>query len=166
VKIALAQLNYHIGNFASNVSLIRKAIAEARSRGADLVVFAELAISGYPPRDFLEFPDFIERCMASARQIASDCTDISAIVGCPVPNPGERGKDLFNAALFLSGGKIASVHAKALLPNYDVFDEYRYFEPGRDFSTVECCGKRIAVTICEDIWNVGKDLLYTTVPMD
>jgi NAD+ synthase (glutamine-hydrolysing) len=166
VKIALAQLNYHIGNFASNVGKIRKAIAEARSQGADLVIFAELAISGYPPRDFLEFPDFIERCLAAATVIAADCTDISAIIGCPVPNPGERGKDLYNAALFLSEGKVVSVHAKALLPNYDVFDEYRYFEPGRTFQTVECKGKRIALTICEDIWNIGSDLLYNTVPMD
>jgi NAD+ synthase (glutamine-hydrolysing) len=166
VKIALAQLNYHIGNFASNVGKIRKAIAEARSQGADLVVFAELAISGYPPRDFLEFPDFIERCMVSAREIAADCTDISAIIGCPVPNSGERGKDLYNAALFLSQGKITSIHPKALLPNYDVFDEYRYFEPGRSFETIECKRRKIAVTICEDIWNIGKDLLYTTIPMD
>lgn len=166
MKIALAQLNYHIGNFSGNVAKMRQAIGQARDQGANLVIFAELSVSGYPPRDFLEFGDFIDRCAEAAETIAADCTDISAIIGCPVRNTAERGKDLFNAALFLSGGRITSVHAKALLPNYDVFDEYRYFEPGNTFSTVECCGKRIALTVCEDIWNVGSDLLYTTVPMD
>ena len=166
MKIALAQLNYHIGNFSSNIAGIRQAIAEARNRGADLVVFAELAVSGYPPRDFLEFDDFIRRCTDAAELIAGDCTDIAAIIGCPLPNNEPRGKDLYNAALFLAEGKIASVHAKALLPNYDVFDEYRYFEPASTFGLASYKGKKIAVTVCEDLWNIGPDLLYSTIPMD
>jgi NAD+ synthase (glutamine-hydrolysing) len=166
VKIALAQLNYHIGNFSDNVSRIKRSIDIARSQAADLVIFAELAVSGYPPRDFLEFEDFIERCTKAAKDIAKECTDIAAIIGCPVPNTEPRGKDLYNAALFLSEGKITSVHAKALLPNYDVFDEYRYFEPGHSFSTASLKGKRLAITVCEDLWNIGPDLLYSTIPMD
>jgi NAD+ synthase (glutamine-hydrolysing) len=166
MKIALGQLNYHIGNFASNVDKVKKTIALARQKGADLVVFAELAISGYPPRDFLEFDDFIERCDEAARAIAKECKGIAVIIGCPVPNKDERGKNLFNAALFLADGKIASIHAKGLLPNYDVFDEYRYFEPSTEFEPAFFQGKRIAVTICEDLWNIGPDLLYSTIPMD
>lgn len=166
MKIALAQLNYHIGNFSYNVEKVRHTIRDAKEKGADLVVFAELAVSGYPPRDFLEFHDFIDRCQEAAKAIAQDCKGISAIIGCPVPNSDERGKDLFNAALFLSDGKIASIHAKALLPNYDVFDEYRYFEPANFFETAFLKGKKIAVTVCEDLWNIGPDLLYDRIPMD
>jgi NAD+ synthase (glutamine-hydrolysing) len=166
VKIALAQLNYHIGNFGDNVLKIRRSIARAKNEGADLVVFAELAISGYPPRDFLEFKDFIERCQLAALEIAKDCKGIAAIVGCPMPNPDIKGKDLFNSALFLEDGEIKQVYYKALLPNYDVFDEYRYFEPGRKFELVEFKGKKIALTVCEDLWDLGNDPLYVVNPMD
>lgn len=166
MKIALAQLNYHIGNFESNVSKIIASLDKAREQGADLAIFAELAISGYPPRDFLEFRDFIQRCHDSASGIAAECRGISAIVGCPVVNPAEKGKDLFNAALFLHDGRIASMHAKALLPNYDVFDEYRYFEPARHFKAIPFKDTRIALTICEDLWNIVGDPLYIMNPMD
>jgi NAD+ synthase (glutamine-hydrolysing) len=166
MKIALAQLNYHIGNFGDNVLKIRRSIARAKSEGADLVVFAELAISGYPPRDFLEFHDFVERCQQAANVIASDCTGIAAIVGCPMPNPDIKGKDLFNSALFMEDGEIRQVCYKSLLPNYDIFDEYRYFEPGRKFELVEFKGKKIALTICEDLWDIGSDPLYVVNPMD
>ena len=166
MKIALAQLNYHIGNFKDNVLKIRQSIARAKNEGADLVVFAELAISGYPPRDFLEFNDFIERCQQAAREIAADCVGIAAIVGCPMPNPDIKGKDLFNSALFMEDGVIRQVCYKSLLPNYDVFDEYRYFEPGRKFELVEFKGKKIALTICEDLWDIGSDPLYIVNPMD
>jgi NAD+ synthase (glutamine-hydrolysing) len=166
MKIALAQLNYHIGNFGDNVLKIRQSIARAKNEGADLVVFAELAISGYPPRDFLEFHDFIERCQQAAKEIANDCIGIAAIVGCPMPNPDIKGKDLFNSALFMEDGVIRQVCYKSLLPNYDIFDEYRYFEPGRKFELVEFKGKKIALTICEDIWDIGSDPLYVVNPMD
>jgi NAD+ synthase (glutamine-hydrolysing) len=166
LKIALAQLNYHIGNFSDNTRKIKETIARAKHEKADLVVFAELAVSGYPPRDFLEFDDFIERCRRSVLEIAADCVGIAAIVGCPVPNPELKGKNLVNAALFLEDGIVKQQYFKALLPNYDVFDEYRYFEPGRKFNLVEFKGKKIALTICEDLWDLGNDPLYVVNPMD
>jgi len=101
VKIALAQINYHIGNFENNTSKIIAALEKARIAGADLVVFAELAVSGYPPRDFLEFDDFIERCLHSVDEIAQHCKGIAAIVGSPTRRPDIKGKDLHNSALFL-----------------------------------------------------------------
>ena len=166
MKIALAQLNYHIGNFSDNIRKIKESIQRAKNQGADLVVFAELAISGYPPRDFLEFDDFIRRCHLAVEEIAAECYGIAAIVGCPVPNPDIKGKNLLNAALFLEEGQIRHEYYKALLPNYDVFDEYRYFEPGRKFDLVEFKGKRIAVTVCEDLWDLSNDPLYVINPMD
>jgi NAD+ synthase (glutamine-hydrolysing) len=166
VKIALAQINYHIGNFEHNTSKIIAAIEKARSAGADLIVFAELAVSGYPPRDFLEFNDFIERCMLSVDKIAGHCHGIAAIVGSPTRRAEIKGKDLHNSALFLSDGKIQAMAHKSLLPNYDVFDEYRYFEPYHEFKVIPYKGKKIALTICEDIWDIGEDPLYTINPMD
>ncbi len=166
MKIALAQINYHIGNFEHNTSKIIAAIEKARSAGADLVVFAELAVSGYPPRDFLEFNDFIERCMFSVDKIAEYCQGIAAIVGSPTRRAEIKGKDLHNSALFLSDGKIQDMAHKSLLPNYDVFDEYRYFEPYHEFKVIPYKGKKIALTICEDIWDIGEDPLYTINPMD
>jgi len=166
MKIALAQINYHIGNFASNEGKVIRAIDKARNEGADLVVFAELAVSGYPPRDFLEFSDFIDRCLASIDKIAGASKGIGVIIGGPSPNPDPKGKDLFNTAFFLHDGKIVSRHYKSLLPNYDIFDEYRYFEPGFEHHLVEFRGSKIALTICEDLWNIGDDQLYRTNPMD
>jgi NAD+ synthase (glutamine-hydrolysing) len=166
LKIALAQLNYHIGNFSENTRKIRESIAKAKIEKADLVVFAELAVSGYPPRDFLEFDDFIERCRISVLEIAAECQGIAAVIGCPVPNPEIKGKNLLNAALFIEEGEIKHQYYKALLPNYDVFDEYRYFEQGRKFDLVEFKGKKIALTVCEDLWDLGADPLYVVNPMD
>jgi NAD+ synthase (glutamine-hydrolysing) len=166
MKIALAQLNYHIGNFEGNVSKIKETIARGKAAGADLVVFAELAVSGYPPRDFLEFDDFIEKCKQAVLDIASKCKGIAAIVGAPMKNPDFQGKDLFNSAFFLCDGKIRNVRHKTLLPNYDVFDEYRYFEPNKKWNVITFKDKKIALTICEDLWNVGNNPLYTVNPMD
>ena len=166
MKIALAQINYHIGNFESNTLKIISAIEKAKDKGADIVVFAELAVSGYPPRDFLEFDDFIERCLLSVDAIAAHCHGIAAVVGAPTRRKEIKGKDLHNSALFLSEGKVQAMAHKSLLPNYDIFDEYRYFEPFRKFNVIEYKGKRIALTICEDIWDVGEDPLYTINPMD
>jgi NAD+ synthase (glutamine-hydrolysing) len=166
MKIALAQLNYHIGNFSDNVRKIKESIQRAKNQGADLVVFAELAISGYPPRDFLEFDDFIQRCLLAVEEIAAECYGIAAVVGCPVPNPDIKGKNLLNAALFLEDGQVKHQYYKALLPNYDVFDEYRYFEPGRKFDLVVFKGKKIALTVCEDLWDLGADPLYVVNPLD
>ncbi|MFN8711416.1 MAG: NAD+ synthase [Bacteroidota bacterium] len=166
MKIALAQLNYHIGNFESNTAHIRNHIAKAKAEGADIVVFAELSVCGYPPRDFLEFSDFIRRCNEAIEIIAADCVGIAAIVGAPAVNPRVEGKNLFNAAFFLANGKVQSVHHKALLPTYDVFDEYRYFEPAFDFSCIDYKGQRIALTVCEDLWDIEDDLMYTRWPME
>lgn len=166
MKIVLAQLNYHIGNFESNVSKIKRVIADAKRDKADLVVFAELAICGYPPRDFLEFDEFIGNCEAALKEVASYCTGIAAIIGSPVKNPEKSGKSLYNSACFLAGGKVASVHHKALLPNYDVFDEYRYFEPGKEFNIINYKGLSLALTVCEDLWNIENYQQYPLCPMD
>lgn len=166
MKIALAQLNYHIGNFEQNTQHIIQHIQLAKAKQADIVVFAELAICGYPPRDFLEFEDFIALCDVAAQQIAKHCTDVACIVGLPIKNDVLAGKDLYNAAYFIADGKIQKVTKKALLPTYDVFDEYRYFEPNQQFECIDYKGKRIALTICEDLWNINDNPLYVSCPMD
>lgn len=167
MRIAIAQLNYHIGHFEGNLSKIKATINSAIQEGAELICFGELAVCGYPPRDFLEFDDFIRLCESSIQDLLPLSQQIAIVVGTPVRNPVIEGKDLFNAALFLADGKIMHTHHKALLPTYDIFDEYRYFEPGKDFGVVEWKGKRIALTVCEDIWNVGNENpLYTISPMD
>lgn len=166
MKIFLAQQNYHIGNFEENTEKIIAAIREAKQRGGELVVFSELAVCGYPPRDFLEFNDFIERSLASIDMIAAETNDIAALVGAPSRNPAPEGKNLFNSAYFLYQGKIQAIINKTLLPNYDIFDEYRYFEPSFHWQVIEYKDKRLAVTICEDIWDMGDDPLYRFKPMD
>ncbi|MES2417166.1 MAG: NAD+ synthase [Bacteroidota bacterium] len=166
MKIALAQLNYHIGNFELNTKRIIEQLDVAKKKGAELVVFAELAICGYPPRDFLEFDEFIAQCDHAAGEIAKHCTTIACILGLPIKNEILAGKDLYNAAYFIADGKIKAITKKALLPTYDVFDEYRYFEPNTHFSCIEFKGKKIALTICEDLWNINDNPLYVSCPMD
>ncbi|RZK65948.1 MAG: NAD+ synthase, partial [Pedobacter sp.] len=138
----------------------------AKSKGADLVVFAELAVCGYPPRDYLEFDEFIALCEDAAQKIAESCVEIACIIGLPVKNDILDGKDLFNAAYFIENGKVKSITKKALLPTYDVFDEYRYFEPASSFKCIDFKGKKIALTICEDLWNINDNPLYVSNPMD
>jgi NAD+ synthase (glutamine-hydrolysing) len=173
MKITLAQLNYHIGNFPRNKELIFNAIRKAKSDGSDLVIFSELSVTGYPPLDLLDRLDFAERCNDAVKEIAAECTGITAIVGSPVINTNPEGKKLYNSALALSEGKIIFSANKALLPTYDIFDEYRYFEPGRHFSVFRFKGFKIAITICEDLWDeqpfeneFEKKSLYTISPMD
>lgn len=166
MKIALAQLNYHIGNFEANTHKIIDAIAQARQQGADLVVFAELSVCGYPPRDLLELDSFIDQCEVAAQQIAEASKGIACIVGLPTRNPEIKGKDLYNSAYFMEDGKIKAQINKALLPNYDVFDEYRYFEPSVSTSCIDFKGHKIALTICEDLWNVNDNPLYVAEPME
>jgi NAD+ synthase (glutamine-hydrolysing) len=166
VKIAIAQLNYHIGNFDQNLEKIYKAIDQSRAQGAELVVFAELAISGYPPRDFLEFDDYIEKCWVGIKAIAEKTKNMGVIIGSPIKNENKKGKRLFNSAVFLQDEKVVSVHHKGLLPTYDIFDEYRYFEPANSFKIINFKDKKIALTICEDLWNVDDNPLYTINPMD
>ncbi|WP_367865303.1 NAD+ synthase [Pedobacter sp. WC2423] len=166
MKIALAQLNYHIGNFELNTKKIIEHIRLAKADGVDLVVFAELAVCGYPPRDFLEFEEFISLCEEAGKEIAEHCTGIACIVGLPVRNEEVAGKDLYNAAYFIEEKQIKSIARKALLPNYDVFDEYRYFEPATSFECIDFKGVKIALTICEDLWNINNNPLYVSNPMD
>ncbi|NVO03731.1 MAG: NAD+ synthase, partial [Bacteroidetes bacterium] len=166
MKIAIAQLNFHIGNFELNESKIIDSINKAKKANSDIIIFSELAISGYPPRDFLEFEDFIEKCHKSIEVIAKECVEIAAVIGAPSINPNIKGKNLFNSAFFLAEGKIKSIINKTLLPTYDVFDEYRYFEPNSEFKVIEYFGKKLAITICEDLWNISDDPMYTVNPMD
>ena len=173
MKIAIAQLNYTIGAFDDNYEKIVRAIRRARQEKANLVVFSELAICGYPPHDLLEFKYFVERCEIYMQKIASECHGIAAIVGGPSVNPNPKGKNLFNSAYFMSNGIIQQVVHKTLLPTYDIFDEYRYFEQNTEFGLITYKGFNVAVTICEDLWyrqpmltGYGKDRLYGVCPMD
>ena len=173
MKIALAQLNYTIGAFDENVEKIIRSIRKARQEKAALVVFSELAVCGYPPHDLLEYKHFIEACETRIQQIAAECHGIAAIVGGPSVNPNPKGKNLFNSAYFMSNGAVQQVINKTLLPTYDIFDEYRYFEQNTDFKSVTYKGFNIAITICEDLWykqpiltGYGKDRLYSVCPMD
>ena len=166
MKVYVAQQNHHIGNFDRNVGLIIDALGRAEASGADLAVFTELCVCGYPPRDFLEFDDFIRECEAAVERILPYTHHVAAIIGAPARNPDPRGKDLFNAAWVLHEGEVKAVVHKTLLPNYDVFDEYRYFEPATEWKVVPLLGHRIALTVCEDIWNLGDNPLYRICPMD
>lgn len=166
MKIALAQQNYHIGHFEDNTRKIIGAIQYAKSRKADLVVFSELSICGYPPRDFVEFTDFINECYKAIDIIKEQADTIGVIIGSPQRNPQVEGKDLFNAAWFLYDKQVQAVAHKTLLPTYDVFDEDRYFEPGNEWKVIPFKGHTIALTICEDIWNLGDNPLYRICPMD
>lgn len=167
MKIALSQLNYHIGNFEGNLTKMLAAVAAAKSQGADLICFGELAVCGYPPRDFLEFDDFIRQCSASVDALRQASQGIGIVVGSPTRNPVAAGKDLYNSAYFLHEGQVLGVQHKALLPTYDIFDEYRYFEPATEFHTIPFKGHRIALVVCEDIWNVGNENpLYKVCPLD
>ncbi|RYZ24344.1 MAG: NAD+ synthase [Chitinophagaceae bacterium] len=166
MKIFLAQQNYHIGNFESNVARILEGIDRGRAEGAELVVFSELCICGYPPRDFLDFADFIRECYAALDRIRAHAPEIGVLVGAPARNPQREGKELFNAAYLLHEGAIKAEIHKTLLPTYDVFDENRYFEPAFRWRCVDFKGKKLAVTICEDIWNLGDNPLYRVTPME
>jgi NAD+ synthase (glutamine-hydrolysing) len=166
MKIFIAQQNYHIGNFEHNTQKIIEAIGRAKAQGADLVLFSELCICGYPPRDFLEFNDFIRQGYESIDKIKAHTAGIGVLVGGPATNPRKEGKDLFNAAFLLYNGEVVGEVHKTLLPTYDVFDENRYFEPAFTWNVLEFKGKKLAVTICEDIWNLGDNPLYRQSPME
>lgn len=174
MKIALAQLNYHIGDFDTNLVKIAGAVSEATVRGADLVVFSELSICGYPPLDLLERKEFILNCMQSIEKLAAMVDPATGVlVGGPEFNSNKDGKLLYNSAFFLFEGKIHQVFRKALLPTYDIFDEYRYFEPNKEFHILKFKNKKLAVTICEDLWDeqpfeneFSRSRLYTINPLE
>jgi NAD+ synthase (glutamine-hydrolysing) len=166
MKIALAQQNYHIGNFEDNTRKIIEGITKAKQAGADLVMFSELSVCGYYPADFLEFNDFISKCYEAIDQIKEHADTIGVLIGSPSRNTQKEGKDLFNAAFLLYEKEIKGEIHKTLLPNYDIFDDYRFFEPAYEWKVLEFKGKKLAVTICEDIWNMGDNPLYRITPME
>ena len=173
MKIALAQLNYIIGDFRGNSVKIIDSIRKARAEGADIVVFSELSVCGYPPLDLLEHKDFIEKCQRTVASVARECHGIAAVIGTPALNNSPQGKNIFNSACFLAEGKVLATVNKTLLPTYDIFDEYRYFEQNSTFKVIEYKGHGIALTICEDLWynqpiltGFGKNRLYSVCPMD
>ena len=166
MKICIAQQNYHIGNFEENTNKILCAIEEAKKQGADIILFSEMSVCGYPARDFVEFNDFIEQCYQSIEKIKIAADSIGVLIGSPARNPEKKGKDLYNAAFFLYDQKIIAEVHKTLLPTYDVFDENRYFESADSWKVIPFKGKKLAITICEDIWNLGDNPLYRICPMD
>lgn len=172
MKVAIAQNNYHVGNIESNTNKIIEQIKKAREHQADLVVFSELAICGYPPLDLLEQKSFIEKSQKAINNILMYVDDIAVIVGAPSINNAPEGKKLYNSAYVLENGQISQIVHKTLLPTYDVFDEYRYFEANEIPETVEIKGHTIALTICEDLWDeqpvdqpFAQSRLYRKAPM-
>ena len=166
MKIFLAQQNYHIGNIEANTAKIIEAIIKAKEQNGDVILFSELSVCGYAPKDFLYFNDFIEKCYAAVDKIKLYADGIAVVIGAPHRNAKREGKDLFNAAYFLADKEIKQIIHKTCLPTYDIFDEDRYFEPATEWNVVEYKGRKFAVTICEDIWNLGDNPLYTNCPMD
>ncbi len=166
MKIFLAQQNYHIGNIEGNTRKIIDAIHLAKNQQADLVVFSELCICGYPPKDFLYFEQFIQECNQSIEKITSETENIAILIGAPQQNNVGFGKKLFNSAYFIENKSIRQIVQKTCLPSYDIFDEDRYFEAAKEWKIITFKGKKIAVTICEDIWNINNDKMYETSPMD
>jgi NAD+ synthase (glutamine-hydrolysing) len=168
MKIAIAQQNYIVGDFEGNYDKITQAIDEASLQGADIVLFSELTVCGYPARDFLDYKDFTNHSLKIVQKIVDySINKIAIVIGSPTFNLQPEGKDLFNSALFISEGQIQFIANKCLLPTYDIFDEYRYFEPAKDFGIVEFKGYKIAITICEDIWDIGQsNPLYPMSPME
>ena len=167
MKIALAQINPVVGDIAGNSDKIAGYIAKAAAAGAELVVFGEMSVIGYPPRDLLRKERFVAESIAAVDKLAGKCKDIAALVGFVRPTPGGSGRPLQNVAALLAGGEVRHVHVKTLLPSYDVFDETRYFEPGGKPQCIELGGRKVGLTICEDLWDaaaLGRKL-YGTDPI-
>ncbi len=155
MKIAAAQLNPTVGDIQGNSQKIIDAIHLAKPQGVDLVVFGELSLIGYPPKDLLLKPQFIEDQLSALKSIAEHCDSIAALVGYVSINENETGRHLHNSAALLNQGIVKSTYIKQLLPTYDVFDETRYFEPAASQSVIELNGQRLGLTICEDIWRTN-----------
>jgi NAD+ synthetase len=153
MRIALAQINPTVGDIPGNCQKMAQCIARAARQGAQLVVFSELAVTGYPPRDLLGRKGFVAAAVSAVEDLSRQCTGIAALVGYVRPNDRLPGRPLQNAAALLAGGRVAGVHVKTLLPTYDVFDETRYFEPGPAPAPMDLAGVRLGVSICEDLWD-------------
>ena len=169
MKIALAQINPIIGDFTHNTGKIIAAAEKAIGLSCDLIVFSELIISGYPPRDLLEKKDFIDANLIHLQKLVKSIKGIGVICGVVSKNPNKKGNPLYNSAVLFDNGKILHQAHKRLLPAYDVFDERRYFEPGKECLPFLYKGCQIGLTICEDIWN-DKDFfsrrLYLVDPVE
>jgi NAD+ synthase (glutamine-hydrolysing) len=169
LEIALAQINTTVGDFSGNADLIVKYSQKAHEEGADLVLFPELALCGYPPRDLVEREDFIRSSEESLDQLAPRLPPLLCLVGYVRRSRIEQGKPVSNAAALIHRGRVVLDYAKILLPFYDVFDESRYFEPGRQSGLYDFSGQKIAITICEDVWNdknFWKERLYQRDPVE
>lgn len=169
MNIALAQINTTVGDFAGNIDRIVKYARRAQGRGADLVVFPELALCGYPPRDLVERPGFIRKSEAELVRLARLLPPIPALVGYVRRSHAVQGKAAADAAALIKDGKVVLDYTKILLPFYDVFDESRYFEPGQSIGLHEFNGFKLGITICEDVWNdkhFWKKQLYSRDPVD
>jgi len=173
MKAALAQLNPVVGDIDGNTDKIIECVGRARDASADLVIFTELVITGYPPRDLLLKDSFIQHNLAALANIIAASRGITLLVGYVKPNETGQGKPLHNAAALIVDGALAGTHFKALLPTYDVFDEHRYFEPGKGFEihTVPTAAGpcKLGITICEDLWNdeqFGGRSVYQTDPVE
>ncbi|HVT47699.1 MAG TPA: NAD+ synthase [Vicinamibacterales bacterium] len=154
MRLALAQLNFTVGAFDANFERMRAAIERARAAGADLVVFSELAATGYPPHDLLTHESFVDRNLEVVERLARlSSGSLAILVGFVDRNRSGQGKPLYNAAALCQSGRVTSRQYKSLLPTYDVFDEDRYFEPATDVAPMDVAGRRVGVTICEDVWN-------------
>jgi NAD+ synthase (glutamine-hydrolysing) len=153
VKIALGQINPTVGDFEGNSSRIINFSNRAKSSGAGLILFPELSICGYPPRDLVERVSFVQHNHEAAEHIAAETRGIAVVCGLVTPAQAETGKSVLNSAALLMDGRIKFVQSKMLLPTYDVFDEVRNFAPARSQLLFLFCGKQMALTICEDAWN-------------
>jgi NAD+ synthetase len=153
VKIALGQINPTIGDFEGNLALIETALGQAERGGADLLVLPELCISGYPPRDLLERPAFVDAAGRALTTLARRVGRTAVVAGFPERLDGATGRGLANAAALLAEGQVVSIHRKSLLPTYDVFDEWRYFEPATAVRCADLRGRRLGISVCEDVWN-------------
>ena len=154
MNIALLQINPTVGDLQGNSRLIVEAAREAGRRGADLAVTPELALVGYLPRDLLLSDGFVRRSWSAVADLARDLVGLPPVlVGLPEPNPSDEGRPLYNSAVLVQDGRVGRRFRKALLPTYDVFDEDRYFEPFHGPQILELGGRRLGISICEDVWN-------------
>ena len=166
MKICMAQLNYTIGDVESNAKKMLNAIDKAKASQAEVIVFSELSLTGYPPKDLLDYDSFIDHCEKVKKLLIKASRGIAIVFGAPHPNINSNGKKLYNSAFVAIEGKLEYVIHKTLLPNYDIFNESRFFEENKSFSCIYISGKKIALTICEDLWNIGTKKIYRQTPMD
>jgi NAD+ synthase (glutamine-hydrolysing) len=169
VKIALGQINPTVGDFAGNSAKIIDFSRRAQAAGAGLVLFPELSICGYPPRDLVERPSFVARNREAVERIAAETRGIAVICGLVTPADSDTGKSVMNSAALLMDGRLVFLQSKMLLPTYDVFDEMRNFAPAKSQELFNFCGNRMALTICEDAWNDKRfwpKRMYTIDPVD